>query len=259
MQIAITGANRGIGLELTRQVLLRGETVHAGVRRAGAAGEMIAAAAGAVGTLRVVECDVTLDSKVDAFAAALPDRIDLLINNAGIRTDGDALEQLDLGDAARVYEVNALGPLRVTRRLLQADAARVVNITSAPASLHDNATGGAYGYRMSRAALNRATRTLARELARHSVLAVARSSGWVRTDMGGERAPLDVDESAAGLHCVIDGLTLEHAGGYFDHRGAPIAWSRAARDRAHVSYGFYTLARARAAPYNCTACRAPGR
>jgi len=228
MKIVITGANRGIGLELARQYLSRGDSVHAGVRAPAEAVELSALAGSSNGRLRITACDVTHEPSVASFAAAVAEPVDLLINNAGMRTRPDSLEKLDLDNAARMLQVNALGALRMTGALLpllrRSSGAKIVNLSSSLGSIGNNTSGGAYGYRMSKAALNMASRSLAADLRDDGLVAVTISPGWVQTDMGGSDAPTPVAESAAGLLRVIDGLTLQDSGGFFDYRGERLSW-----------------------------------
>ena len=153
MRIVITGANRGIGLEFCRQYLDRGETVDATARRPDEAKALHALAASAGARLRIHACDVQDDASVKAFAKALPaGGVDLLINNAGVMGKMSSLEELDLDDARNTFDVNALGPIRVTRALLpflrQGQGAKVAHVTSKMGAISDNTSGGAYGYRM---------------------------------------------------------------------------------------------------------------
>ncbi|QRN99173.1 SDR family oxidoreductase [Archangium violaceum] len=228
MKIVITGANRGIGLELVRQYLARGDSVHAGVRTPEQAPELTALVEPSGGRLRINPCDVALETSVRAFAASVTEPVDLLINNAGMRNRPDGLEELDLDGAARTFQVNALGPLRVTHALLpmlrRSRGAKIANMSSGLGSIDDNTSGGAYGYRMSKAALNMASRSLAQDLRDEGIIAVVLSPGWVRTDMGGEDAPTPVSESVAGLLGLIDRLTLQDSGSFFGFRGERIAW-----------------------------------
>ncbi|MBF5045002.1 SDR family oxidoreductase [Aggregicoccus sp. 17bor-14] len=229
MNLVITGANRGIGLELVRQALARGDRIHAGVREPARAEALTALAEGAQGRLRVGALDVASDASVRAFAAQVQGPVHVLVNNAGLRVRPDALEPLDLDGALQAFQVNALGALRVTGALLPrlreaGSGARVVNLSSSLGSIAGNDSGGAYGYRMSKAALNMATRSLAGDLRPEGLLAVALSPGWVRTDMGGGEAPVGVEESAAGLLAVIDGLCPEQSGRFLDFRGQPLGW-----------------------------------
>jgi NAD(P)-dependent dehydrogenase (short-subunit alcohol dehydrogenase family) len=116
MKIVITGANRGIGLELARQYLARGDSVLAGVRTPDRAGELAALHEPSNGRLRIHACDVALETSVRAFAAAVTEPVELLINNAGVRIRPDSLEELDLDAAALTSQVNALGRPNIVSR-----------------------------------------------------------------------------------------------------------------------------------------------
>ncbi|MBJ6764840.1 SDR family oxidoreductase [Myxococcaceae bacterium JPH2] len=228
MNVVITGANRGIGLELVRQCLARGDVVHAGVRAPRRATELAALVRGSSGRLQVHTLDVADEASVQAFAAALPGPVHLLINNAGVRSRPDALAELDSEDLIRTFQVNAMAALVVTVALLPqlraAGGAKVANLSSNLGSITDNTWGGAYGYRMSKAALNMATRSLGHDLKEEGVLAFALSPGWVRTDMGGSEAPTAVDVSVTGLLGVLARLGIEDTGGFFDFEGHRLAW-----------------------------------
>ena len=228
MHIVLTGVNRSIGLELTRQYLARGDTVFAGTRTPQQATELTALQAASAGRLHIHACDVADNASVRAFAAAVTQPVDVLINNAGMRVRPDALEPLDLVGTARAIDVNALGALRVTAALLpalrRARGAKLASIASGLGSIADNTSGGSYGYRMSKAALNMATRSLAQDLRAEGIAAVVLSPGWVQTDMGGASAPTRVEESAAELITVLDRLTLKQSGSFLDFRGARLDW-----------------------------------
>jgi NAD(P)-dependent dehydrogenase (short-subunit alcohol dehydrogenase family) len=224
LRTVVTGANRGIGLEFTRQLLARGDHVEAGAREPSSATALTQLAATSGGRLRVHALDVAADESVRDFARKVgPRPIDLLINNAGIMGQRDAaLADLDPDSVLRTFSVNTVGPLRVTQALLaplRAGKAKVVNLTSTLGSIADNRSGGTTDYRLSKAALNMLTRNLAHELAQDGVLVVAIHPGWVRTDMGGTRAPLAVDASVHALLAVIDRLRPEDSGGFFNQRG----------------------------------------
>lgn len=231
MRIVITGTNRGIGLELTRQYLARGDSVDAAVRFGSHATALRALEAAGSGTLRIHTCDVTNPENVAAFAQSLgkePAPVDLLINNAGIMGKRSSLSDLDFADLHATFEVNALGPLRVTRALLplllRGSRRLVINMTSRMGSIGDNTSGGVYGYRMSKAALNMASRNMSIELRDEEVTCVAFHPGWVQTDMGGLNAPTPVDASAKGLIARIDALTLEQSGRFFAFDGCELPW-----------------------------------
>lgn len=232
MRIVITGTNRGIGLELTRQYLARGDTVDAAVRFPSQAAALKALEGPAGGRLRLHACDVTRDDGVAAFARALeqvdPSGVDLLVNNAGVMGRMTSLEDLDFADLHTVFDVNAAGPLRVTRALLplvlKSARKAIVHMTSKMGSIDDNTSGGAYAYRMSKAALNMAIRSMAIDLADRGVVTAVYHPGWVQTDMGGLHAPTPVDVSARGLIAQFDALTTEKSGRFWSFEGAEIPW-----------------------------------
>jgi NAD(P)-dependent dehydrogenase (short-subunit alcohol dehydrogenase family) len=228
LRAVVTGANRGIGLELVHQLLQRGAEVEAGVRQPGLATDLEALGR-QYPALRVRGCDVGDDASVRAFASGGDDAaVDLLVNNAGVSGKWQSVEDLDYDDMLRTYSLNALGPLRVTRaflpRLRRSAGAKAVHVSSDMGSLARNVDGGAHGYRMSKAALNMASRTLAVDLRADRIVSVAVNPGWVQTAMGGPGAPVPVDVSVRGMLEVIDRLTPEDSGGFFDFTGAPIPW-----------------------------------
>jgi NAD(P)-dependent dehydrogenase (short-subunit alcohol dehydrogenase family) len=229
MRSVVTGANRGIGLELTRQLLARGDQVEAGAREPSRAEALSQLAATADGRLRVHGLDIADDASVRSFAlavGALP--LQLLINNAGVMGQrGAPLADLDIDSVVRTFSVNAVGPLRVTQALLpalRAGKAKVVNITSTMGSIADNRSGGSMDYRLSKAALNMLSRNLAHELAPDGITVISLHPGWVQTDMGGTRAPLPVEAAVRALLLVIDRLRPEDSGGFFNQRGQPFAF-----------------------------------
>lgn len=215
----VTGANRGIGLEFCRVLATRGYNVTALSRTASAALEAL--------PVNVHEgFDVTDGDTIDAFASAVePASVDLLINNAGI-LQSTSLENFDLDAMRRQFEVNALGPLRVTRTLAPAlkDGSKVALITSRMGSIADNDSGGSYGYRMSKAALNAAGASLAIDLAPQGIAVAILHPGYVRTDMTSQSGLIDVDESVAGLMDRIDGLTMQNSGTFWHTNGEVLPW-----------------------------------
>ena len=227
MRWVITGTNRGIGLELARQLASRGDIVDAAVRDPAGAGDLRAVAERVEGRLRIHACDVGDDASVRAFAASLPEgSIEALVNNAGVMGKMQSLEDLDLDDVRRTFDVDALGPIRVTRALLPRlqRGAKVLHITSGMGSIGDNQSGGAYGYRMAKAALNMASRSMSIDLRGRGILSMVANPGWVQTDMGGAGAPLPVETSAKNLIALVDGMLPEQSGSFLDHTGREWPW-----------------------------------
>jgi len=214
----VTGAGRGIGLELCRQLQQRGEKVIAVCRQASA-------------ELRALDCriiegvEVTDGASLQRLAAELAgERIDALVNNAGI-LGRESLDDLDVERIRRQFEVNALGPLRVTRALLPnlAVGSKVVIITSRMGSIADNGSGGYYGYRMSKAAVNMAGVSLAHDLRERGIAVLLLHPGMVATQMTG-RHGIPVEESATNLIARIDSLGLEQTGSFHHADGQPLPW-----------------------------------
>ena len=221
--VLITGANRGIGLELARQYSAAGWQVIGTARQPDAAAELREFAA------KVVQLDVTNASSVDRLAQELAGApLDLLINNAGIQPLMWTLAEIDFEAFERALAVNAVGPVRVTRALIpnlrSGELRKIVNITTNLSSITDNTGGGFYGYRESKAALNMFTRSLAAELGPDGFICIVLHPGWVKTDLGGDQAPLDVRESVLGIRKVIDGLSPADNGTFWTHAGERMAW-----------------------------------
>jgi len=214
----ITGANRGIGLELSRQLTERGDQVIALSRKSSPELE-------ALGVRRFDGIDVTDRQALDAVSAELGDtRIDVLINNAGIFTE-ESFEALDLDRIRRQFEVNALGALQVTaameRHLVK--GSKIILITSRMGSIGDNSSGSYYGYRMSKAALNMAGVNLAHDFAKRGISVAILHPGLVATEMTGKYG-IPVTESAEGLIARIDALRLPDSGGFWHANGERLPW-----------------------------------
>ena len=216
--VVITGANRGIGLELVRQLEARGDSVIAACRAASRELE-------ATGVEIFEGFDVTSDESVAALRGRLEGRtIDWLVNNAGI-LERTSLEDLDFAAMERQFRVNSLGPLRVTAGLRDrlATGSKVFIITSRMGSIEDNTSGGSYGYRMPKAAVNMAGRSLALDLKEDGVAVFLLHPGWVATDMtSGTGIP--VTRSAEGLVRIMAELDAERSGTFWHQEGYALPW-----------------------------------
>jgi NAD(P)-dependent dehydrogenase (short-subunit alcohol dehydrogenase family) len=215
----ITGANRGIGLELCRLLDARGDRVIAACRSSSPELDDL-------GVRVETGLDVTSADSVAALDQRLGDtQLDLLVNNAGIMTH-ESLDDLDFDRIRRQLEVNSLGPLRITAALLDrlANGAKIAFITSRMSSLGENTSGGDYGYRMSKAALNMAAVSLARDVAARQIAVAVLHPGWVRTSMTGGQGQLEPADSAAGLLARIDALTQATSGGFWHVNGDRLPW-----------------------------------
>lgn len=217
--VVITGANRGIGLALTEQYLARGDTVYAVCRDAS---EELRAS----GAELIEGVDVAADAGIQRVREALSGvRIDVLINNAGILRD-EVLGRIDYASVIAQFEVNAVAPLRVTEALVErfAPAAKVALVTSRMGSVTDNSSGGRYGYRMSKAALNIAGKSLAQDLRAKGVSVAILHPGFVQTGMVGFNGDISAEEAARRLAARIDDLSLDNTGTFWHSNGEVLPW-----------------------------------
>ena len=214
----VTGANRGIGLAFARLLAARGDDVVGTARRPEDSDELRATGA------RVEQLDVADDASVARFARRLKGTpVDVLVHNAAIGEAGPTIDDLDAESVRRTLDVNAVGPVRVTRALLANLRAgrtrKVVALTSGLGSLERNTDGGWHAYRMAKAALNMFVRTLAAEHARERFICIAICPGWVKTAMGGRGATVTPEDSVSAMLKVIDALRPSDTGRIVDRRG----------------------------------------
>ena len=218
----VTGTNRGIGLELCRQLKQRGDDVIATCRKASKELKEL--------NVEIFEgVEVSDPKSLSVLAEKLNGRkIDWLINNAGI-AGGLGLSDIDV-DAIesfkRMYEVNSLGPLLTTQTLLNNlnEGSKVGIITSRMGSVADNDSGGSYAYRMSKAAVNAAGKSLSIDLKSKGISVGILHPGYVRTDMTNHNGLMDTDESASGLLARMDELNLNNTGSFWHSNGDLLPW-----------------------------------
>ena len=218
--IVITGANRGIGLELAKQCQARGDQVIAAVREA--SDELSSA-----GVEIHDGIDVTDDASVDGFAASLKGRdVDVLISNAGILLARENIEDLNWDGIRQQFEVNTLGPMRISRALLpnMKDGGKIAIVSSRVGSIADNDSGGRYGYRISKCAVNMAGVCLAHDLRDRGITVVLLHPGYVRTGLTNMNGNIEPDESARGLIARIDETTMDHTGTFWHADGTELPW-----------------------------------
>jgi len=228
----VTGANRGLGLEFTRQLLARGGRVVATCRRPGKATALNALAGEYPGRLHVLPLDVAEPKSHAELARELPlvlgddGRLDLLLNNAGVLHSGERFGRLGAGNLEHSFRTNAMGPLLLTQALapLLADGARVVNLSSRLGSIASTERFGTPSYNISKAALNMATVLLAHALADRGIVVAAFSPGWVRTEMGGDSADVAPEDAVAGILRQVDSLGDADSGRFMGTDGDAIPW-----------------------------------
>ncbi len=230
-QIFITGSNRGIGLELARQCLQRGDQVFASCRQPDSADGLQQLKSTNPDRLTILQLDVTNQSEVESVAeqvSAEIDHLDILFNNAGVLKSGEQFGNLNSDSLLKVLHVNSVGPVMVAQSLLDllkaGKAGKIVNVTSQLGSISRKRSGGRYSYDGSKAALNMFSRTLAFDVIDDGIITIVIHPGWVRTDMGGRGASIAVEESAAGILNVTEKLTKKDVGRFLAWDGAEIPW-----------------------------------
>ena len=231
--VLITGANRGLGLGLVRTYLQDGWDVIALVRKSSAELDGLARPA-----LDIRQCQLTDDRELAAVAGTLAGAtVDVLINNAGRmakhEVDSGSDPAQGFGHCNRkvwheVFDINLFTPMRLAELLVgplsRAERGRIVTLSSMLGSMAMYDSGGLYAYRASKAAVNSIMKSMSVDLAERGIIAVAMHPGWVRTDMGGPRATLDIEASALGMKQVIDGLRPPDSGRFLSWDGSELPW-----------------------------------
>ena len=231
----VTGANRGLGLEFTRQLLARGDRVVATCRHPGKAAALNALAGEYPGRLHVLPLDVSDPKSIAGLVRELPlldagegegARLELLVNCAGVLHSGERFGSVAAATLEDSFRTNAMGPLLLTQALAPrlADGARVANLSSVLGSIASVARFGTPSYNLSKAAQNMATALLAQALQPRGIVVLALHPGWARTDMGGDNATVPVPDAVAGLLRVIDRATARDSGSFHDWRGETLPW-----------------------------------
>jgi NAD(P)-dependent dehydrogenase (short-subunit alcohol dehydrogenase family) len=217
--VLVTGANRGIGLELVRLLVSRGDKVIAACRSG--SGEL-----SGLGVTVEEGVDVTSEDSVAHLVRRLEGQpIDLLINNAGILSR-ENLSAMDFGAIRLQFEVNAMGPLRVSHALLpqMGPGSKIGIVSSRMGSMEDNTSGGRYGYRMSKVAVNMAGVSLAHDLKERGIAVALMHPGFVKTEMTGGRGLVSAEVAAGGLMDRLDGLNMANSGTFWHANGEVLPW-----------------------------------
>jgi NAD(P)-dependent dehydrogenase (short-subunit alcohol dehydrogenase family) len=220
----VTGANRGIGLELTRQLLDDGYTVHSTYRSSKGGLEEINHH-----SLSIHQMDVRNQEQIISVINAIDGPLDLLINNAGV-ADGrwQSISEIDMKHALEVLNINAVAPVLVTQQALpllkKCNESTIVMVSSLMGSISDCLSGRSYAYRASKTALNMFAMSMKNELQSIGSSILILHPGWVETDMGGPDAPLSVKQSVDGIMQRISEQTLTHSGRFVQFDGTPVEW-----------------------------------
>lgn len=229
--VLITGANRGIGLEFTRQYALDSWRVLACSRHPEKSDELNKLAAQYPDQIKVYALDVADHVQIERLAQVLAEEsIDILVNNAGVYPDSDksGFGHTDYAEWLQAFRINTMAPLKMAEtfatHIARSQQKIIVTITSQMGSVADNGSGGSYLYRSSKAAVNMVVKSLAVDLKPLGVAAVVFHPGWVKTDMGGVNAMISTEQSVSGMRKVIGSLTIADSGKFLAYDGRVIPW-----------------------------------
>lgn len=227
--ILITGANRGIGLELTRQYAEAGWRVYACCRHPGK-GIKLNDLTQEYDQISIHKLDVTDHAHIQGLAKELKNQpIDILFNNAGVYGQDDAhFGNTDVDQWLDCFRINSIAPMKMMEafaaNVAQSETKLIATMSSKMGSMADNGSGGSYVYRSSKAAVNAVMKSAAIDLAPQGIKVAILHPGWVLTDMGGPNAEITVQESARNLQGILEGVTMENSGSFFDIDGTVIPW-----------------------------------
>ncbi len=225
-KVLITGAGRGIGFALTKEFLAHDFQVIGTYRSEATAVELLQLAKENKNVL-TVKADVTNEKTFGPLKEQLGKlgTIDILINNSGVIGEkGSSIKNIDFDSLSEVLNVNTLGPMRICQLAIpfMKPGSTFANITSLMGSIADNAGGGYYDYRMSKAALNMFNKCLSIEFPQMTCLVL--HPGWVQTEMGGKGATVTTKDCAAGLFKVVSEAKINQSGQFCDFRGKELPW-----------------------------------
>lgn len=230
MKILITGASRGIGLEMVRYGMDQGWDVLACCRNPQQAEKLLSVAQLSNGRVSVYLADMSELATLQALAYELRhEAIDMLINNAGVYgSDKNQFGQVDVYDWLETFKVNSIAPMKMSElfieQLAMGQSKVIACLSSKMASMDDNTSGGSYIYRSSKAALNAVVKSLSIDLADRAIKCVALHPGWVKTDMGGSNAEISTKESVTKMFKTLLALKDEDSGRFIDIDGSTIPW-----------------------------------
>lgn len=227
----ITGANRGIGLEFSRQYAADGWRVLACTRSPEKSDALNTLAARYREQIMVHALDVADHAQIENLAQSLAgESIDLLLNNAGVYTSShaSAFTNADYEAWAHAFRVNTMATLKMAQtfapQIARSSQKAIVTISSKMGSIADNSGGGSYMYRSTKAAVNMVVKSLAIDLKPAGIIAVTLHPGWVKTDMGGPNALISATQSVSGMRQVLSRLTSADSGKFIAYDGQEIAW-----------------------------------
>ena len=227
-KIVITGANRGIGLGLTKVFLSKNHRVIATTRNIKKSPDLLGLQKNYSKTLDIVTLDVTNEQSISNFSKDIYfEYVDILVNNAGfMEKKNPNFDSLNISEVSKTIEINTIGPMKIVQKLidklLKSSNSKNVLITSKMGSITDNTGGGYYSYRISKTAINMFCRSISIDYP--TITSMVLHPGWVKTDMGGPNAITSIEESSIGLTNVILNATKSSSGKFIDFNGKELPW-----------------------------------
>ena len=226
-QVLITGANRGLGLEFTKQYAADGWNVLACCRHPQSAMQLQALAQ-TKPSIKIVSLDVADFAQIDALALQLKNAsIDVLINNAGVYPSS-SFGDVDYNEWAQGFKINSMAPLKMAEAFVQqitrSQLKKIATITSKMGSIDDNTSGESYSYRSSKCAVNMVMKSLSIDLKPYGISTITLHPGWVQTDMGGSNGLINAQTSVTGLREQIANLNMDNTGKFMAYDGKAINW-----------------------------------
>lgn len=230
-RVLITGANRGVGLELTRQCVARGDQVFAGCRTPEKATALETLSEKYPEKVSILHLEVTDESSLSQSAASVAkkvDALDIIFNNAAIHMGDETLSEVNADVLLKTIHVNAVGAVLVAQNFLfllkKGTTPKLINISSEAGSIKKMTHFRGYNYYGSKATLNMYTRSLAWDPETEGITVISLHPGWVRTDMGGPEAHLSATQSVEGMLKITDGLTPADNGKFYTWEGDQYPW-----------------------------------
>lgn len=230
MKILVTGANRGIGLEMVKIAVSQQWQVRACCRNPHTAEKLAEVTRMSGGLVTMHPLDVTDKAQIQALAYELRgEAIDILINNAGVYGSmNHQFGNVDEANWLETFKTNTIAPYNMAEAFVEhvalSQKKMIATLSSKMGSMSDNTSGGSYIYRSSKAALNAVVKSMSIDLAPKGICCVILHPGWVKTDMGGPHAEISTRQSVQQMFHTLENCTLDDAGSFFEIDGSIIAW-----------------------------------
>ena len=227
--VLITGANRGLGFGFVKSFLAKNINVICTTRNISGSKELLECKKNYPDNLEILELDLLEKKSENILSDLLSDKpIDIFINNAGVGNSNQRFGVVSSKPWLDVLKVNLIAPLTLTQSIIEnikkGSEKKIYFLSSQLGSIGDNTSGGMYIYRSSKTALNQVVKSLSVDLKPMGITVISLHPGWVKTDMGGPNAPVQIDESIKGMMQVIDKTDIRDTGRFLNYDGKELPW-----------------------------------